>query len=353
MNDTILVIEDNQEMCENIAEILKLGNYNVISANNGKDGVKLALTNKPDLILCDIMMPELDGYGVLYVLGRNSETSDIPFIFLTAKSEKSDFRKGMALGADDYLVKPFDGVELLESVELRLRRNRQLRTAFEVQPKNLEDFFSKTKSLHGFEKVSNKKLIKQFKKKDILFREGQSAGTLFYIIEGEIKTNKINEEGKEFISGIFNKGQFIGYVALLKNIPYTENAVAMSDVTVEMILKEDFQMLIHTNRLVADQFMKILSNNVLEAENRLFELAYQSVRQRIASAILSLHERELALNNDSKEINLPRRDIAGIVGTALETLNRTITDFRDEGLIDIVQGRVQVMNIKGLEKICR
>lgn len=353
MNDTILVIEDNQEMCENIAEILKLGNYNVISANNGKDGVKLALTSKPDLILCDIMMPELDGYGVLYVLGRNSETSDIPFIFLTAKSEKSDFRKGMALGADDYLVKPFDGVELLESVELRLRRNRQLRTAFEVQPKNLEDFFSKTKSLHGFEKVSNKKLIKQFKKKDILFREGQSAGTLFYIIEGEIKTNKINEEGKEFISGIFNKGQFIGYVALLKNIPYTENAVAMSDVTVEMILKEDFQMLIHTNRLVADQFMKILSNNVLEAENRLFELAYQSVRQRIASAILSLHERELALNNDSKEINLPRRDIAGIVGTALETLNRTITDFRDEGLIDIVQGRVQVMNIKGLEKICR
>lgn len=353
MKETILIIEDNPEVCENIADILKLGDYDVLTANNGKDGVRLALTNNPDLILCDIMMPELDGYGVLHVLGKHAVTSDTPFIFLTAKSEKADFRKGMGLGADDYLVKPFGGLELLETVEMRLKRNRKLRTAFENEPKDLEDFFNITKTLSGFENLSGNKLIKQIKKKDFIFREGQSAGTLFYLMEGEIKTNRINEEGKEFITGIFNSGQYIGYVALLKNIPYTENAVAMTDVTVEMILKEDFQMLVHTNRLVASKFMKILSSNVLEAEKRLFELAYQSVRQRVASAILSLHEREVAQNKDERVINMLRRDIAGIVGTALETLNRTITDFRAEGLIDIVEGGVRITNLNGLERACR
>ncbi|MEB2785252.1 response regulator [Algoriphagus persicinus] len=353
MKDTVLIIEDNLEMCENIADILKLGNYEVLTANNGKEGVKLALAHKPDLILCDIMMPELDGYGVLHVLGKYLTTSDTPFIFLTAKSEKEDFRKGMGLGADDYLIKPFDGMELLETVEMRLKRNRQLKTAFENEPKDLGEFFEKTKELKGFENLSGNKLVKQFKKKDFIFREGQAAGSLFYLIEGEIKTNRYNEDGKEFITGIFTSGQYLGYVSLLKNIPYSENAVALTDVTLETILKEDFQTLVHTNRLVASQFMKILSNNILEAEKRLFELAYQSVRQRVASTILTLHERDLSQNKDEGLISMLRRDMAGIVGTALETLNRTLSDFREEGLIKIEHGGVRIVDKKGLVKVSK
>lgn len=352
MKETILIIEDNMEMCENIADILELGNYGVLTANNGKDGVKLALTGKPDLILCDIMMPELDGYGVLHVLGKHPDTSDIPFIFLTAKSEKADFRKGMGLGADDYLVKPFDGMELLETVEMRLKRNKQLRTAFESEPKDLDEFIDRAKTLNGFENLSGKKMVRQFKKKDFIFREGQAAGTLYYLVEGEIKTNRINEDGKEFITGIFGSGQYLGYVSLLKNIPYTENAVAMTDVTVEVVLREDFNTLVHTNRLVATQFMKILSNNILNAEKRLFELAYQSVRQRIASVVLMLQDRNIA-HKDAEVIHMLRRDMAGIVGTALETLNRTLGDFREEGLISIEQGGVRIVDKKGLEKVSR
>lgn len=353
MKETILIIEDNVEMCENIADILKLGNYDVLTANNGKDGVKLALSKLPDLILCDIMMPGLDGYGVLYVLGKNETTSDIPFIFLTAKSEKADFRKGMGMGADDYLVKPFEGMELLETVEMRLKRNRQLRTAFESNTNDLGAFVDRTKELNGFENLSGEKVVKQFKKKDFIYREGQTAGSLFYVKEGEIKTNMINEDGKEFITGIFTVGQYLGYVFLLKNVPYTENAVAMTDVTVEMVLKEDFNTLVHTNKLVASKFMKILSNNIIESEKRLLELAYQSVRQRIASVILMLQDRVDAQNNDSGVINMLRRDMAGIVGTALETLNRTLSDFREEGLINIEQGGVRIVDKNGLEKVSR
>ncbi|HMV89994.1 MAG TPA: response regulator, partial [Cyclobacteriaceae bacterium] len=109
----ILLIEDNPEIRENTGEILSLAGYEVSTAENGKTGVDLAQKIKPDLIICDIMMPELDGYGVLHILSKNDETSAIPFIFLTAKTEKTDVRKGMTLGADDYLTKPFDDTDLL------------------------------------------------------------------------------------------------------------------------------------------------------------------------------------------------------------------------------------------------
>src|SRR6476660_3316650 len=102
----ILLIEDNKEMRENTSEILELANYDVVTAANGKIGVELATQINPDLIVCDIMMPELDGYGVLYLLAKKPETSGIPFIFLTAKTEKTDMRKGMSMGANDYLTKP-------------------------------------------------------------------------------------------------------------------------------------------------------------------------------------------------------------------------------------------------------
>ena len=118
----ILLIEDNDEIRENTAEILELSNYKVITAENGKRGVELAMGNKPDLIVCDIMMPVLDGYGVLMTLQKNTDTQNIPFIFLTAKAERNDFRKGMELGADDYITKPFEGSELLNAIESRLKK---------------------------------------------------------------------------------------------------------------------------------------------------------------------------------------------------------------------------------------
>lgn len=119
---TILVIDDNTDIRENTAEILTLAGYQTFTAENGKRGVEVAAREKPDLIVCDIMMPELDGYGVLHLLKNRPETEQIPFIFLTAKTERGDFRKGMEMGADDYITKPFDDIELLKAIEIRLKR---------------------------------------------------------------------------------------------------------------------------------------------------------------------------------------------------------------------------------------
>src|SRR5215471_8474415 len=123
----ILFIDDNNELRMNTAEILELANYEVFTAENGKAGVEAALRERPDLVICDIMMPVLDGYGVLHALQKNSSTMNTPFIFLTAKTEKSDLRKGMEAGADDYIMKPFTGTELLNAVEGRLKKVELLR----------------------------------------------------------------------------------------------------------------------------------------------------------------------------------------------------------------------------------
>src|SRR5260370_1529818 len=121
----ILVIEDEPEMRRNITALLRYKEYEPIAAENGRVGVEMARREKPDLILCDVMMPELDGHGVLRTLQADAKLALIPFIFLTAKGEKGDLRSGMNLGADDYLTKPVANADLIHAIETRLRRCEQ------------------------------------------------------------------------------------------------------------------------------------------------------------------------------------------------------------------------------------
>ena len=122
MNKKILVIEDDHSLLENISTLLSEENYKVATAENGRDGLKIAADEKPDLIICDIMMPEINGFEVLEILDKEKLLRDIPFIFISAKTERADFRMGMELGADDYIFKPFRAEELLNAVAKRLNK---------------------------------------------------------------------------------------------------------------------------------------------------------------------------------------------------------------------------------------
>ena len=133
----ILVIEDEPEMRRNITTLLRYHEYQPIAAANGRDGVQAARREKPDVILCDVMMPELDGYGVLQELQLDASLARTPFIFLTAKGEKDDLRSGMNLGADDYLTKPVANADLIRAIEARLRRSEQ-----QANPEFKPDFSS-------------------------------------------------------------------------------------------------------------------------------------------------------------------------------------------------------------------
>ena len=148
---SILVIEDNKDIRENTAEILDLAGYKTFTAENGKKGVDIAIKEKPIVIVCDIMMPELDGYGVLHLLRKNENTQAIPFIFLTAKTERSDFRKGMEMGADDYITKPFEDIELLNAIEIRLKKAEILGEQICAYATRLSQFIKDVKDTRSIE----------------------------------------------------------------------------------------------------------------------------------------------------------------------------------------------------------
>src|SRR5688500_1271475 len=195
----ILLIEDNLEVRENTVEILSLANYNIVSAENGKIGVELAQKEKPDLIICDIMMPELDGYGVLHILNKKKETAGIPFIFLTAKTEKTDIRKGMNLGADDYLTKPFDDTDLLNAIEARMRKSAMQQKLYETTPQGLDNFISDARKVLNLNDLCKDKKTRTYKKKSEIFSEGDTPSNIYFIKSGSVKTYKSHPDGKELI----------------------------------------------------------------------------------------------------------------------------------------------------------
>lgn len=205
----ILIIEDNKEVRENIAEILELSEYEVICAADGKSGTEKALAEIPDLIICDIMMPGLDGYGVLHLLNKHRETADIPFIFLTAKSERDDFRKGMEMGADDYITKPFQGIELLNAVESRLKKIETIRHNFKNVPEGIKHFFDQSGQPGLASLATGDREICTYPPKHLLYREGERPKFIFYVIKGKIRTYLTNEAGKEFITHIHGQGDFL------------------------------------------------------------------------------------------------------------------------------------------------
>lgn len=347
---TVLVIEDNQEMAENISAILKLAHYNVLTALDGRAGVDMAQKHHPDLILCDIMMPELDGYAVLHILSKDPEVSNVPFIFLTAKADKTDFRMGMNLGADDYITKPFDGFDLLKVVEMRLKKNELLKSTYKNDLADVNLFFNKAKELKEFQKLSENRHTRSCQKKEFLFMEGQTLNDLYFISKGNVKTYKVNDEGKELITGIHGEGDFLGYVPLLEDLPSNESAVTLTDAEVTMIPKQDFVTLLYSSKDVARKFIKLLSNNLAEAEARLLDLAYQSVRQRVAGALLKLSG-QLGTPDKHEAITIARKDISNIVGTATESLNRTLADFKEEGLIELGSDGIMILDKPKLNKL--
>ncbi|HYO89445.1 MAG TPA: response regulator [Candidatus Limnocylindrales bacterium] len=138
----ILVIEDDAAIRDTITDVLEYGGYTVISTANGITGLALAQSEAPDLILCDIMLPGLDGYGVKLALNEEPRASSLPFIFLTARTTREDVRQAMAMGADDFLVKPFGSRELLDAVAARLHRNRQIASARAIELDHVREYIN-------------------------------------------------------------------------------------------------------------------------------------------------------------------------------------------------------------------
>lgn len=347
---TILIIEDNTDIREGTTEILELtGRYHVLAAENGRDGVDLATTHLPDLILCDIMMPELDGYGVLYILSKNEETAHIPFIFLTAKVERSDMRKAMELGADDYLTKPFDDVELLNAIDVRFKKRGQIGEAITVKNSL---YLSPEEQDFLLKELIEKSRVKVFKKKQSIYEEGDVPVFVYFVLSGQVRSFLCYNDGRELSTDIQIAGTYIGYEAMLLNENYSDNVEAIEKSEIALISKEDFFELIYRKPLIAGKFIQLLSGNIREKEEQLLGFAYDTVRKRIANALISVAEKTVnTAIEDECVIQISREGIATIAGTANETISRVLADFREENLIAKEKSTIRIFSVKKLRKV--
>ncbi|MCX6317987.1 MAG: response regulator [Bacteroidetes bacterium] len=346
----ILIIDDNEDIRENTAEILMLGGYKTITAENGKKGVEAALAEKPDLIVCDIMMPELDGYGVLHLLRKNPETEDIPLIFLTAKAERSDLRKGMEMGADDYVTKPFEELELMNAIESRFKKLEVIKKKYAPSGKGLSDLANDLRESGLMSLNLDNYSSELYSKKQLIYAEGKRPRFLYYVVKGKVKGYKTHEDGKEYITDLYSDGDFIGYPALIEEKNYDDSASALEESEIIQIPRDDFQQLIEGDITVAAKFIRIITQNVKEKEERLLSLAYSSLRKRVAKALVDIHGKFNAAG-ENKPIEISREDIAHYVGTATESLIRTLSDFKSEKLIEIKEGKISIVNLEKLKHL--
>ena len=349
----LLVIDDHEDIRENTAEILSLAGYETFTAENGKRGVEVAIREKPDLVICDIMMPELDGYGVLHLLRKNPVTENVPFIFLTAKTERVDFRKGMEMGADDYITKPFDDIELLNAIEIRLHKYDVLRASYPSGEKGVSDLLHDLNSSGLLHMDLNKFEGEQLEKKFTLYTEGRRPKFLYYLQKGKIKAYRINEDGKEYITNFYAAGDYIGYLPILEESNYEDTAIVLEDAEVVMVPREDFVNAIYNDISITTKFVRLIAQNVQEKEERLLSLAYSTLRKRVAKALVDIHSKFNSGDSvaPGRPLDISREDIAQYIGTATESLIRTLSDFKAEKLIEIKEGKIRIADINRLSNL--
>lgn len=350
MTKKVLLIEDDAVLRENTAELLELANYEVIAAANGKLGLEKAQTENPDIIVCDIMMPELDGYGVLEMLSKSESTKYIPFIFLSAKTERKDVRKGMDLGADDYITKPFSEDELISAIESRLAKMAILKdnqNHFEKKISSQDDELRTLNDLKNFFDDNGEPF--KYSQGDIIYREGQHSNYIFLIIKGVVKSHRLDEQGKELTTALHKEDDLFGYTSFIQNIPYQETSTAIKDVELVGISKDQLKHVLDNNHKVTLALIQLLTDDLKGIKDQLLEMAYSSVNKKTASTILKFAEK---LNRNPEDaIKISRNDLASVAGIATETLIRTMSNFKKDGLIEIEGRNIRILNIQGLQEI--
>ncbi|MBC6995738.1 response regulator [Neolewinella lacunae] len=340
---TILIIEDNEEVRENLAEILELYGYTVLAEPNGLAGVKTAIQASPDLILCDVMMPELDGYGVLNLLSENERTSGIPFIFLTARTEKDDIRRGMNLGADDYITKPFYKDELLSVIRTRLKKAKLRGTdpsgAATAHLSNPEGGFARLEK--AFAETGRPLLIDAGQ---TIVREGEYPHFIYRVSGGRVHLSRSHEYGRDYIIAELGEGEVFGIPSVLERAPFHYTARgASSGATLQALATDSLLKLLNTDRNITEALMRLMASRVVAHSERLVHQAYDSVRRRTALVLCDLHQKYAG-----QPIELSREELAQMVGSTKESVIRALSDFKREGLVANQGKKLVIQEVEGL-----
>ncbi|TCK64820.1 Crp-like helix-turn-helix protein [Winogradskyella wandonensis] len=348
MQTKVLLIEDDIVLRDNTAELLELLNYQVITASNGKKGLIIAAAETPDIIICDIMMPKMDGYKVLEQLSANSKTSHIPFIFLSAKTEHQDIRKGMNMGADDYITKPFTEDELVSAIKSRLAKVAILKEQRKLEKKVVEN--EELRSLNDLKNYfDNNGLELSFDKNEIIYNEGDHSNQIYLISKGAVKCHKLDEHGKELTTALYKEDDLFGYTSFTHTIAHKETATAIEKTQLMGVSINQLSEILNNNHKVAVALIDLLTDDLSNVKDQLLEMAYSSVNKKTANTIIQFAEKINRHTNDP--IKISRNDLASVAGVATETFIRTLTNFKSSGLIKSEGRNIVVLDLEGLKQI--
>jgi CheY-like chemotaxis protein/CRP-like cAMP-binding protein len=336
----ILIIEDHYEVRENLHELLELCNYEVLSAPNGEKGIQEAISAQPDLILCDIMMPGIDGYEVLATLAQQPETAAIPFIFLSARADKADIRRGMLLGADDYVTKPFEEQDLLRAIQVRLHKSHLLKQPFQKSFEGLNSFLFQARQEGGLPLDADiHPGIRKYETGEFIFRENDSPEHLFFLASGNVRVYRPQPEPPSVFTD-YDKGNFFGYKALISGENYLHRAQALEPAEVSFLSKNDFFLLLLYNRTFSIRFIQLLANQVKEQEKQLLRLLQDLSRRKVADAILEL----CPPSASGSRPEIPLTDILSRSRIANLTLTIALRHLDSEQAISLRQDCIQLID---------
>lgn len=305
----ILIIEDDQLVRESILAVLESKGFRVLGAENGIVGLHLAETHLPDLILCDILMPGIDGYEVLSALSSNQATQGIPFVFLTARVEREDWRLAMKMGADDYLTKPFTVDELLETIAARLKKHMLL-TALRTK---------KSKSAADVERS----VLRFSPNQDIPLQPD----SFWQVRRGLVKLSALLAEGEEIVIGWAIAPMLFGTNIVLSDIYY--EATAIGEVELVQFSAQDLA--------ISPQLVKALLPRLHQSDALLAVCGQRRADDRLKGLLLLLKQElgEPVPGGTRLKVRFTHQDLANTIGTARATVTLLLSQFKQNGWIAV------------------
>ena len=235
---------------------------------------------------------------------------------------------------------------------MRLKKKDIFKKGFEKSADGLFDFLGHAKGVEELTKLQEDKELRHYKKGEMVFKAGATPKGIYYLVKGKVKIQRSNDFSKDIVTGLFSDGEFFGYIPVFKNDKYESDCEVLEDTKLIFINKEDFLKLVYSNRDVSSQFIKMLSDNILEKEEKLLTLAYESVRKRTAQSLLEYyHHFQQKEGNDDGVVSISRKDLASMAGTATESLIRALSDLKNSNFIAVKGRTITILDQEGLANL--
>lgn len=330
----ILIIDENSSRLKNLSVFLNHSQFLVSISSNGAEALNIAKEKSPKIILCSDENESMSAAQILS-LSKNDQFLRGCIFIVYGINELSKYREYLDLGADDYLTTPLNMPALLQCLKMRWQiYSSRVNQTIEIK--------TDANSLDDLKQFATKTLV--FETNQFIFNAGTPARYLFYLLEGKAKSRLLDEDGNELITSFFKKGDLMGFKPLIEERAYHKDGIALENCKVLLIPKSELLKLIDTKSEIAKSVIYQLSSQYTETEEDLLNVAYSNVKTRVAKKLLSIHSIEL-----KETIEITREDFANLIGTSTETLVRSLTELRKEGLISTKGSKIFLKNIDKLK----